>query len=866
MKYTCCLLFSVLAHAVSASTLSSQLAGIPDNHPMLPASSYDENLPTPASVLGYNVAEWHVRHDQLLDYMQTLADASPRVSIETIGRTHENRRQTLLTISSEANLARIDEIHQQHMQQQTAEAVDPDSPLVVWLGYSIHGNEASGSNASMLVAWMLAAMQGGKAEAMLENTVILIDPSLNPDGLGRFAHWVNMHRGAGTLVSDRANREHNEVWPGGRFNHFWFDLNRDWLPLVHPESRARVNVLHHWRPHVVADFHEMGTNSTYFFQPGVPSRQNPWTPQPNFELTAAIGRHHARALDAVNQPYFTEEQFDDFYYGKGSTYPDALGTVGILFEQASARGHLTESDNGRFSFGKAVRNQFLTSLSTLTGALENHQQLLTYRRDFRDETANLAAKDRDGAYLFGRRSDPVKVRKLVDLLQGHQITVHELTEATTRDGIRYEPGSAFIVPLEQRAYRLLKSMFETRKTFEDNTFYDVSAWNLPMAFDLDFTALGNGSELMGQPVSDEPAKTAVAPSSAVAYAFDWSHYYAPRALNRLQQAGFSTRVAEKPFAATINGQEQDFSRGSIVINAIDDSKRDELATVLSAIAANDHVPVHALDSVLTPRGPDLGGPSMEILEPVKPLMIVGQGVSALDAGEVWHLFDQHLSIPLTMVDTHRLGSTNLDDYSHVLMVNGNYSRLTEGWVGKLKAWVNDGGILVTTAGASRWLESNKEFFGDNKADADKGNGGESDSEPDRRPYADFSSDFSNTVIGGAIVDAEVDRTHPLGYGLAHDSMALFKRGTNLLRVTENQYDTPLIYGDKPLLSGFLGDERRVEMAGQPAVIASRMGRGSLIRFADNPNFRGFWYGTHRLYFNALFMGGILNSTRLPEIN
>lgn len=301
--------------------------------------SYDPKVPIPESILGAPVGEWHVRHDQLVNYMYAIANSSDRVSIVETGRTHENRPLLLLAFSSAENQQNLKSIQANHIKSIETGASNSDSPLVIWMGYSVHGNEPSGSNAALLIAYYLAAGQGAEVESLLNDNVVLIDPSLNPDGLSRFAHWANMHKSK-NLVADPNNREHIEDWPSGRTNHYWFDLNRDWLLLTHPESKARIAEYHQWRPHVLTDFHEMGPNSTYFFQPGIPSRKNPWTPDRNVELTQALANFHAQALDANKQLYFSGESFDDFYYGKGSTYPDAHGTIGILFEQSLSLIHI----------------------------------------------------------------------------------------------------------------------------------------------------------------------------------------------------------------------------------------------------------------------------------------------------------------------------------------------------------------------------------------------------------------------------------------------------------------------------------------------------------------------------------------------
>ncbi len=296
--------------------------------------SYNPDIPTPESIFGFQVGEFHLRHDQLTAYMEALARTSDRVALEEYGRTYEQRPLLLMTITSARNLQNIDRIKQQHKTlSDPARALSvpvEDMPGVVWIGYSVHGNESSGSNAAPLVAYYLAAAEGPEVEALLNRTVILLDPCFNPDGLSRFAHWANMHRGK-NQIADPNHREHQEVWPGGRTNHYWFDLNRDWLLLQHPESRGRVARFHEWMPNVLTDHHEMCTNRTFFFQPGIPSRNNPLTPEKTYELTSAIAQYHAEALDRTGALYYTQESYDDFYIGMGSTYPDLNGGIVILF-------------------------------------------------------------------------------------------------------------------------------------------------------------------------------------------------------------------------------------------------------------------------------------------------------------------------------------------------------------------------------------------------------------------------------------------------------------------------------------------------------------------------------------------------------
>ena len=360
------------------------------NHP------YDSKIPKPSKLLGYEVGTWHVSHDQLISYMYSLADSSDRISIESRGSTYEDRPLLLLTITSPENHKNIKSIRKAHIQLSEAEAENENTkkqPLVVYQGFSIHGNEPSGANAGLLAAYHLAASQAPETIEMLEDLIILFDPSLNPDGLQRFSYWANMNKNQ-VLTSDSNDREYNEIWPGGRTNHYWFDLNRDWLPVQLPESQARIKTFSDWLPNILTDHHEMGTNSTFFFQPGVSSRVNPLIPVMNQKLTKKISEYHIKAFDKLGSLYYSEEDYDDFYLGKGSAYPDVNGGIGILFEQASSRGHMQESENGIITFPFTIRNQLTAALSTLKAASAMRIELLNYFKTFYADMRKNAANEK----------------------------------------------------------------------------------------------------------------------------------------------------------------------------------------------------------------------------------------------------------------------------------------------------------------------------------------------------------------------------------------------------------------------------------------------------------------------------------------
>jgi hypothetical protein len=340
----------------------------------------------------------------------------------------------------------------------------------------------------MLAAYYLAASRSEYVRELLEGTLVILDPSLNPDGLNRYASWVNSNAGA-VPVEDPATRQHHQLWPSGRTNHYWFDLNRDWLPLVHPESRARMAEFHRWRPHVLTDHHEQDGYPGFFFQPGVPSRQNPLTPAANLELTRALAAFHAEDMDAAGQPIFTEEAFDDFYYGKGSTYPDINGGIGILFEQKGITGQVLETTNGVETFQAAISNHLMTSLSTLRGAWSIRDRLRDYQRTFFRDTAQAAQRANLAGWVVGDDGDRARAKALLDVFERHGIQYQAVEEPVQIGEQNYGGGHAWFIPARQPQYGLLEALMEQRTSFEDETFYDVSAWTLPLAFNLPFSSV-----------------------------------------------------------------------------------------------------------------------------------------------------------------------------------------------------------------------------------------------------------------------------------------------------------------------------------------------------------------------------------------
>ncbi|MFB0946724.1 MAG: M14 family zinc carboxypeptidase, partial [Spirosomataceae bacterium] len=323
-------------------------------------------IPTPDAYLGYPFGSWHTRYDKMVAYLKELDRLSDRVSVETMGYTNENREQVLVTFTKPENMARIEEVRKEHLKLTNPSQKAPEikaMPVVVWLGHNVHGNEPSGGESSLLSAYYIAAVEDEEVTKWLDNAVILMEPVINPDGRDRHTHWANMHRGT-PPVADSQDREHNEAWPGGRTNHYWFDLNRDWYLATQVESQNRLKAYHKWLPNVVTDFHEMGTNATFFFEPTKENAENPLVPKAVYrDLNSFFAKYFEKALNDIGSLYYTKESYDNLYPGYGSSYPDIQGGLGLLFEQASSRGHVQESQNGDLEFKFTIRNQFVNALA-----------------------------------------------------------------------------------------------------------------------------------------------------------------------------------------------------------------------------------------------------------------------------------------------------------------------------------------------------------------------------------------------------------------------------------------------------------------------------------------------------------------------
>ncbi|MCC1484485.1 M14 family zinc carboxypeptidase [Winogradskyella immobilis] len=804
---------------------------------------FNASIPSPETFLGYGIGEQHTRHDQIVAYLYKLAEVSDRATIEVYGKTHEGRKLVILTVSNPDNLSNLETIKTKHLQ-----FVDPnkspsnydDVPVFIQLGYNVHGNEPSSSEAALLTAYTLVASNSSEVQNYLNKSIVFIDPTINPDGRDRHTQWANQYK-SNPLVSDNIDAEHNEAWPRGRTNHFWFDLNRDWLLAVHPESQGKLKWFHNWYPNVVTDFHEMGTNSNYFFEPMKPiGSQDPIMPKENYEdLNNLFAPYYANALDNIGSLYYTKEAFDGTYPGYGSSYPDLQGALALLFEQASSRGHVQDTDYGKITFPFTIRNQYTSSIATIKAAVENKVQLRKYQQDFFKSAVANSTKSGVSAYEFGDTHDKNRTKAFLDLLLKHKIKV-------------YKAKDKFQVPLKQPQQRMVQTIFETYSKYRDSVFYDASAWSVANFYNMPYKGLKSsklGEEITE--VSNIVSNTQVT-KSEYAYIMDWDDYNAPSALYYMQSKGVKASSAFKPFSANTNNGIQSFNYGAVMIPVSKQKlSSSEVYAIIKEAQQNYNVPVYSTNTGFSIKGIDLGSNNFRTIATPKAALLIGEGVNSYEAGEVWHLLDTRIHMPITKIRMTNFNRANLDKYNTLVMVSGGYSQLDSIQKQRLKSWTAKGNTLITIAGASRWAINSKlvnEKLTQKPKDSSK-------TKTERLPYVDASEHIGREQLGGAIFNVNLDITHPLGFGYQRNELPVYKNNNVYLSPSKNPYSTVAKYTKDPHVDGFISN-KNLETFIKPSasLIVSPLGGGRVVLFADNPNFRGAWYGTNRLFVNALFLG------------
>ncbi|MEL6561510.1 MAG: M14 family zinc carboxypeptidase, partial [Bacteroidota bacterium] len=762
---------------------------------------FNKNIPSPEEYLGYPIGHQHTRHDQMVSYFEKLAELSDRATITYYGKTYENRKLVILNISTPNIISDLENIRKKHVtvaDPASTESTD-QLPVFVNLGYNVHGNEPSTGEAALLAAYTLVASENEKVISLLNESVVFVDPALNPDGRDRHTHWANTHRGS-PLVDDPLDIEHSEISPNGRTNHYNFDLNRDWWLAIHPESRGKLAWYHQWYPHVVTDFHEMGTNSTYFFEPmKAIASKDPIMPKENYTtLNNAFAEYFAKDLDQIGSLYFTKEVFDGTYPGYGSSYPDLQGALALLFEQASSRGHVQKQNTGeRLTFPFTIRNQFISSFATLKAAIANKSLLSDYQKRFFKSAVSNASSRRVKGYVFGDESDMNRTNAFLDKLLIHKVKVYKLSKSQTINGTTFRAGKSYVVPTSQPQYRMVQSVFETYEEFTDSVYYDASAWSLANFYNIPYGETTVVSK--GQEVKEIQSIDPVPERSKYAYIMPWTDYNAPGALYELQSAGIVLTSAFKPFA----NEAGSFGYGSVVIPVSRQLvSEDSLYNTIKRVAGNWDVVIGSVSTGYSKSGIDLGSGNLRVLQKPKAIMLVGEGVSSYEQGEVWHLLDTRVNMPITKLPIRNFNRINLYNYNTMILVSGSYSPLDSGKIAYIKSWLSAGNTLITSRTASKWAIDkkivNEELISKKKKTRTE--------KTERLNYVDAREHIGKNRVGGSIFEVDLDITHPLGFGYTRRSLPVYRNSNVWIKPSKNPYSTVAKYTNDPHIDGFITDE------------------------------------------------------------
>ena len=807
---------------------------------------YNNSILSPEEFLGYEIGFQHTRHDQIVSYLTYLSSVSDKADLINYGKTHEGRNLVILTISSKNNLNRLGEIQKEHLKNTIPGVTvtsNEDLPIIINLGYGVHGNEPSSSEAALLTAYTLVSSKSKKIEKFRQNSVVFIDPTINPDGRDRHTQWANQNKSI-NLVADEYDSEHNEAWPKGRTNHYWFDLNRDWLLAVNPESRGKLKWFHTWYPNVVTDFHEMGTNSNYFFEPMKTNASvSPLIPAENYNvLSPKFAEYYVKALDSIGSFYYTKESFDETYPGYGSSYPDVQGGLAILFEQASSRGHLQETNYGTISFGFTIRNQYLSSLATVEAAVDNKKMLRDYQKRFFDSSLKEFKDEKVKAYEFGDLYDQNRTKAFIDKLLIHKVKV-------------YLSKDKYVVPVNQIQSRMVKNFFETYDKYVDSVFYDASAWSMSNFYNMKSKKLKSFTAESEVLSTKDLVKNVKVNKSNYSYVLDWDDYNSVATLNYLQKNNLITYSAFKPFSVKVNETKsiKNFNYGSILIPVSKQKiSSEELYEIIKTAQEKFNVPIFNSESGFSIKGIDLGSNNFRINKPVKVALVVGEGVNSYEAGEVWHLLDTRIGMPLSKIRLNQFSRVSLDKYTTMIMVSGSYNQLNKNDIEKINDWIEKGNTLITIAKGSSWA-INKKLVKESLLEPTK------DSIFSRKNYVNAAENIGRERIGGAILSVDLDLTHPLSFGYRDSSIPVYKNNNVFINKTKDHYSSVGVYSKDPHIDGYISEKNiKNNFKNTASLIVSKLGSGRVIIFADNPNFRGSWYGTNKLFLNAIFFGDNIN--------
>ena len=806
-----------------------------------PASA--QELMTPDAFLPHAVGDKFTPHHMVVDYFQYVAANSDRVQLMEYGRTNEERPLELAFVSTPENLARLEEIRLNNLRRaglEPGELVD-DGIAIVWLSFSVHGNEASGSESSMPVLYALAHT-GGKADEWLKHTVVILDPSINPDGYSRYTEW-NRRTAATQMNTDIQSWEHREPWPGGRTNHYLFDLNRDWAWQTQVESRQRIAQYNRWLPHIHADFHEMGYTSPYYFAPAAQPYHELITPfQRQFQ--DVIGRNHARHFAEHGWLFFTKEVFDLLYPSYGDTYPIYHGAIGMTYEEggggAGSRGVLLPTGDTLTLYDR-IAHHTTTALSTVEVGAGHAAELTAAFADYYQSRNQPVSRYK--GYLVKGNAD--KIARLTQLLDRNNIQYGKASNSRRAKAIRFQdttmtnasvdPGD-LLISAYQPFSNFLSILFEPNPHLVDSVTYDITSWCIPYAFGVD--AYGLTEKIDIDPTGWMPPMSAKALGSDLAYAYllPWNSTSSAIALAHLQQNGVQTRVASEGFR--IEGR--DYPAGTVLVLRGDNRR---LGTDLHdfVLEAQETAPVAfvRVDGGYSDKGPDFGSGKMDLINLPKVALLGDEGTSSNSFGQVWYYFEQVLHYPLSVIRVDALSRTDLSNYNTLILPEGFYDIKNKE---SIKSWLRSGGRIIAIGSGVRALNGDDDLGLKTKT-------GEDNKDSDVA-YGERMRDAISEDLPGAVFRVDLDATHPLSFGLTNPYFSL-KTGTTLYEPVAGGW-SPGKLSDDVFYTGFVGHRLLPQLKGSLVFGEKSIGRGKVVYLVDNPLFRGFWEQGNHLFANALF--------------
>ncbi|MBI3720133.1 MAG: zinc carboxypeptidase [Sphingobacteriales bacterium] len=819
--------------------------------------SLNAQLQSPEHFLGYKVGTKYTPHWKVVSYFQQVAAAVPNmVKLEKYGETNEGRPLMVAYVATPENLQRLDDIRKNNLRLTgalTDKPADENTPAIVWLSYNVHGNEASSTEASMLTLYALVNPDLTATKVWLKNTVVIIDPCINPDGRDRYVNWYNTVVGKNMNVS-AFTREHSEPWPGGRSNHYNFDLNRDWAWQTQIETQQRMKLYNQWMPQVHVDFHEQGYNQPYYFAPAAEPFHEVITNWQR-EFQNLIGRNNAKYFDANGWLYFTKERFDLFYPSYGDTYPIYNCAIGMTFEQGGIRaglGIINQSGDTLTLVDRALHH-FTNSLSTVEVASNNASKLVKEFKKFFNDAKTTGTGEYKTYVIKG--TDKSSLSTLLNMLSKNEIQYSYGSKATA-SGYNYFSGKEesfnitdndIVISALQPRSTLLRVLFEPKSKLSDSATYDITAWSLPYAFGLQTYA---SKQKINSSAPDVKLESRQLENNAYAYAVKWEGVSSAKLLGALLQAGVKIRFAENAF--TVDGK--NFDKGTLIITHTSNKTfGDKLGSIVNTLAAKNGVQAEPISTGFVDKGNDFGSPAVHVITKPSVVLLTGNGVSSLAAGEIWHFFEQQLDYPISLVNADEFSRISLADVNVIIMPDGNYKLIGDkASADKLKEWINKGGRLIALEGAAAQLASNDWGLKLRKED-DKKDDKKSDY-ADLKVYEERERNFLKGNIPGSIYKVELDNTHPLAFGYPKYYYTL-KQDDNIGEfMKDGGWNVGVIKKDAQI-AGFVGSRLKDKLKDGLLFGVQDMGNGNVVYLLDDIMFRSFWENGKLMLCNAVFLVG-----------